>query len=134
MLSHFAGMPVHVVGLWGLCRRGSPVVEVLAVVKVELRPARWVVSVSVKDGLPGFLDELDNPVGVGGVRVGALVPHGGRRWCSILPDVLIQVATMWVVLRVESLSCCFGFVVAGLLSNTISQVVAQIFGIQNDLG
>ena len=129
MLSHFTGMPVHVVGLWGLCRRGSPVVEVLAVGKVELRPARWIVSVSVEDGLPGFLDELDNPVGVGGVRVGALVPHGGRRWCSILPDVLIQVATVWVIFRVESLSCSFGFVVADLLSNVVSQVVAQLFSI-----
>ena len=89
MLSHFTGMPVHVVGLWGLCRRGSPVVEVLAVGLVELRPAGWIVSVSVEHGMPGFLDKLDDPVGVGGVRVVAFVPHGGRRWCSILPDVLI---------------------------------------------
>ena len=126
-------MSVHVVGLWSLRRRGGPVIEVLAVSLVELRPAGRIVSVSVENGLPGFLDKLDDPVGVGGVRVVAFVPHGGRRWCSILPDVLIQVATVWVIFRVESLSCCFGFVIADLLSNTIPQVVAQVFSIQNVL-
>ena len=120
MLSHFAGVSVHVVGLWGLCRRGSPVVEVLAVGMVELSPAGWIVSVSVEDGLPSFLDELDNPVGVGGIRVGALIPHGGRRWRPILPDVLVQVATVWIIFWVESLSCSFSFVVAGLLSNVVA--------------
>ena len=120
MLSHFACVSVHVVGLWGLCRRGSPVVEVLTVSKVELRPAGWIVSVSVEDGLPSFLDELDNPVGVGGVGVVALVPHGSGRWCSILPYVLIKVSTVWVVLWIKSLSYRFSFVVSLLLRDTVT--------------
>ena len=90
MLSHFAGMFVHIVGLWGLGRRGSPVVEVLAVSMVELSPARWIVFVSVGDGLPSLFNELDNPVGVGSIGVVALVPHRGCRWCPFLPDMLIQ--------------------------------------------
>ena len=134
MFPHFSCMFVHVVGLWGLRWRRNPIVEIFAIGMVKLGPTRWTVLVSVEDGLPGFLDELDNPVGVGGVRVVAFVPHGGRRWCSILPDVLIQVATVWVIFRVESLSCSFGFVVADLLSNVISQAVAHLFSIQNILG
>ena len=76
-------------------------------------------------------DDLFGSISVGAV---AVVPHRSRRWCSILPYVLVKVPTMWIVFRVESLSGCFGFVVADLLSNMIAQVVAQIFGIQNDLG
>ena len=82
-------MSVHVVGLWSLRRRGSAVVEVLAISLVELGPAGRIVSVSVEDGLPSFLDKLNDPVGVGGVRVVALVLHGGRGWCSVFPYVLI---------------------------------------------
>ena len=88
---------------------------------------------SVEDGLPGFLDELDDPVGVGCVGVVAVIPHGRRRWSSILSNVLVQVAPVWVVCGIESLSCSFGLIVAVLLSDSIAKLLTEISGVEKGL-
>ena len=69
-------MLVHIISLRSLRGRWRPVVKIFAISMVKLGPAGWVVLVSVEDRLPGFLDELDDPVGVGSVGVVALIPHG----------------------------------------------------------